>query len=160
MTKRLQVLKGHLGVEDKRPETIALEDEALRLRRSGSVDRSGRPVPAPQDGAAMSYLDVATALGRTESWAQRACAAALRREQAVGRELNFNLSFNGFRKFTSSELLDAGFNISVVAQRQGHTPEVLAKHCSKARMSAQRKAADHLGRVVHGNDVLEPIGQS
>ena len=160
VTKRLQILKGHLGVEDKRPETIALEDEALRLRRSGSVDRSGRPGPAPQDGAAMSYLDVATALGRTQAWAQRACAAALRREQAVGRELNFNLSFNGFRKFTSSELLDAGFNISVVAQRQGHTPEVLAKHYSKARMSAQRKAADHLGRVVHGADVLEPGGQS
>ena len=64
--------------------------------------------------------------------------------------MNFNLSFNGFRKFTSSELLDAGFNISVVAQRQGHGPEVLAKHYSKARVSAQRKAAEHLGNVVHG----------
>ena len=62
----------------------------------------------------------------------------------------FNLSFNGFRKFTSSELLDAGFNISVVAQRQGHGPEVLAKHYSQARMSARRRAANHLGRIVHG----------
>jgi hypothetical protein len=26
----------------------------------------------------------------------------------------------------------------------------LAKHYSKARLSAQRKAADHLGQVVHG----------
>ncbi len=54
------------------------------------------------------------------------------------------------RKFTSSELLDAGFNISMVAQRQGHGPQVLAKHYAKRRRSADRKAAEHLGRVVHG----------
>ncbi len=150
VTKRLAVLKGHLGVEDKRPETVALENEALRLRRSGTVDRSGRPGPEPMDGAAMSYDDIATKLGRTQMWARRACDSALRREQRAGPErVNFNLSFNGFRKFTSSELLDAGFNICVVVERQGHGPTVLAKHYSKARRSAQRKAADHLGRVVH-----------
>jgi intergrase/recombinase len=88
-------------------------------------------------------------------WARRACDAALRREHATGLDLNFNLSFNGFRKFTSSELLDAGFNISVVAQRQGHSPEVLAKHYTKARMSARRRAAEHLGSVVHGTHVDE-----
>ena len=151
VTTRLAVLKGHLGVEDKRPATVALEDEALRLRRGGSVDRSGRPGPRPTGGAAMSYDDIAKALGRTQMWARRACDAALRREQAAdGEHHEFNLSFNGFRKFTSSELLDAGFNISVVAQRQGHGPAVLAKHYSKARGSAQRRAAEHLGRVVHG----------
>lgn len=149
VTKRLQILKGHLGVEDKRPETIALEVEALRLRREGSVDRSGRPGPRPLDGAAMSYDDIAASLGRSQMWAKRACEAALRREQANVRR-DFNLSFNGLRKFTSSELLDAGFNLSVVAQRQGHGPEVLAKHYSKARLSARREAAQHLGRVVHG----------
>ena len=150
VTKRLQVLKGYLGVEDKKPETIALEDEALRLRRSGTVDRTGRRGPKPHGGAAMSYFDIAQTLGRTEMWARRACDAALRREHSAGFNLNFNLSFNGFRKFTSSELLDAGFNISVVAQRQGHSPEILAKHYSKARMSVRREAADHLGRIVHG----------
>lgn len=151
VTRRLQILKSYLGVEDKRPQTIALEDEALRLRRSGTVDRTGRRGPAPLDGAAMSYDDIAKALGRTQMWAKRAIAAAELREQAGRREpLSFNLSFNGFRKFTSNELLDAGFNISVVAQRQGHGPEVLAKHYSKARVSAQRKAAEHLGSVVHG----------
>lgn len=152
VTKRLQVLKGHLGVEDKRPETIALEDEALRLRRFGNVDRRGRRGPPPSDGNAMSYDDISAALGRTQMWARRACDAAIRREQSTGRDANFNLSFNGFRKFTSSELLDAGFNLNVVAQRQGHSPEVLTKHYSKARLSARRKAADHLGRVVHGSD--------
>ena len=151
VTKRLQVLKGHLGVEDKRPETIALEDEALRLRRFGAVDRSGRRGPAPLNGSAMSYEDIGESLSRSQMWARRACDASLRREEVAGPEVNFNLSFNGFRKFTSSELLDAGFNISVVAQRQGHGPQVLTKHYSKARMSARRKAADHLGRVVHGS---------
>jgi hypothetical protein len=48
-------------------------------------------------------------------------------------------------------LLDAGFNISVVAQRQGHGPQVLVKHYAKARRSADRKAAEHLGRVVDGS---------
>jgi integrase len=118
VTKRLQVLKAYMGVEDKRPETIALEDQALRLRRCGIVDRSGRPGPAPTNGAAMSYDDIGQALGRSQMWARRAYDAALRRESSAGTEgLSFNLSFNGFRKFTSSELLDAGFNISVVAQR-------------------------------------------
>lgn len=157
VTKRLQVLKGHVGVEDKRPETIELEDEALRLRRESAVDRSGRPGPPPRDGAAMSYDDIARKLGRTQMWAKRACEAALRREQA-GAQHDFNLSFNGLRKFTSSELLDAGFNLSVVAQRQGHGPEVLAKHYSKARLSARREAAAHLGRIVHGRS--EPTSTS
>jgi integrase len=157
VTKRLQELKGYVGLEDKRPETVALEDEALRLRRCGEVVRSGRPGPAPTEGAAMSYDDIAKALGRSQMWARRACDAALRREDSTSNgRLNFNLSFNGFRKFTSSELLDAGFNISVVAQRQGHGPQVLAKHYSKARLSAQRRAADHLGRVVHSS-VEDPV---
>jgi integrase len=154
VTKRLQVLKDHLGVDDKRPQTKALEDEALDLRRFGTVERNGRPGPPPKDGAAMSYADIGKALDRTEMWARRACDSALRRHQASGVERpDFSLSFIGLRKFTSSELLDAGFNISVVAQRQGHGPQVLAKHYSKARMSARRKAADHLGRVVHGTRV-------
>ena len=62
----------------------------------------------------------------------------------------FDGSILALRKFTSTELLDAGFNVSMVAQRQGHGPEVLVKHYAKARQSADRKAADHLGRVVHG----------
>ncbi len=151
VTKRLQVLKGHLGLEDKRPGTVELEDEALRLRRFGVVDRTGRPGPPPLDGAAMSYDDIATVLSRTQMWAKRACAAAERRERAAGElQLDFNLSFNGLRKFTSSELLDAGFNINVVAQRQGQGAEVLIKHYGKARGSARRRAAEHLGGVVHG----------
>ena len=49
VTKRVAVLKEHLGVADKRPETIALEDEALRLFRDEPVDRpAGRTGPSPK----------------------------------------------------------------------------------------------------------------
>jgi intergrase/recombinase len=80
-------------------------------------------------------------------------AAAERREQAKdsGRgDLDFDGSILALRKFTSSELLDAGFNVSVVAQRQGHGPQVLTRHYSKSRASSDKRAAEHLGRVVHG----------
>ncbi len=33
VTKQVAILKGHLGIEDNKPQTIELEDEALRLRR-------------------------------------------------------------------------------------------------------------------------------
>jgi hypothetical protein len=42
--------------------------------------------------------------------------------------------------------------ISMVAQRQGHGPQVLVKHYARSRPSADRKAAEHLGQVVHGLD--------
>jgi hypothetical protein len=64
----------------------------------------------------------------------------------------FDGSVIALRKFTSSELLDAGFNISAVAQRQGHGPQVLIKHYAKGRPSADRRAAEHLARVVYGGD--------
>ena len=35
-----------------------------------------------------------------------------------------------------------------VAERQGHSPQVLAKHYSKARRSADRRAAEHLDRLI------------
>jgi integrase len=150
-TKQVGVLKGHLGIEDKRPETIELEDEALRLRRLPPRPRPfGMTGPAPKGG--LSFREVGEQLGRSERWAAMAVEAAERREnaKAAGRgTMPFDGSILALRKFTSSELLDAGFNISMVAQRQGHGTQVLARHYSKARASSDRKAAEHLGRVVH-----------
>jgi integrase len=152
LTKRVAVLKGYLGIEEKSPEVAALEDEALRLRRSDPLPRSpGTPGPLPSGG--MSYREIARELDRSERWANLAVAAAERREQAIaaGRGgLDFDGSVLALRKFTSSELLDAGFNVSVVAQRQGHGPQVLTRHYSKSRASSDKLAAEHLGRVVHG----------
>jgi integrase len=152
LTKQVAVLKGHLGIERKDPEVIALEDEALQLRRSARASRpTGRPGPEPKGG--MSFRDIGTTLGRSERWASLAVAAAERREKASAArrpQLNFDGSILGLRKFTSSELLDAGFNLSVVAERQGHGTQVLTRHYSKSRASSDKRAAEHLGQAVHG----------
>jgi hypothetical protein len=90
-------------------------------------------------------------------------ASAGRREAAVraGTAEVFDGSIIALRKFTSSELLDDGFNLSAVAQRQGHGPQVLVKHYAKARPSADRKAAEHLGQVVHrGGSAATPSGKT
>jgi hypothetical protein len=76
---------------------------------------------APKGGR--SSREIGEALGRSERWAPMAVQAAERREQAkqAGLErIPFDGSIVALRRFTSSELLDAGFNISMVAQRQGH----------------------------------------
>jgi len=147
------VLKGYLGIENKRPEVVVLEDEALRLRRSSPPPRPrGKTGPLPNGG--MSFREIGQQLGRSEYWASLAVAAAERREhaEASGRPgLAFDGSILALRKFTSSELLDAGFNVSMVAQRQGHGPQILTRHYSKSRASSDKRAAEHLGRVVHGD---------
>ena len=99
----------------------------------------------------MSLAEIGERLGRSERWAMLAIRAAERREAAKerGLSLDFDGSIIALRKSTSSELLDAGFNISVVAHRQGHGPQVLVQHYSKRRRSAERKAVEHLGSVVH-----------
>ena len=152
LTKRVAVLKGYLGIEDKDRDVVALEDEALRLRRSTPPSRPA-PRPGPLPGGGLSYREIGAALGRSERWASLAVAAAERREHAQASDrgdLDFDGSILALRKFTSSELLDAGFNVSVVAQRQGHGTQVLTRHYSKSRASSDKRAAEHLGRVVHG----------
>jgi integrase len=150
VTKRVAVLKEHLGIADKRPATIVLEDQALALFRGERPQREpGRRGPNPK--GAFSFDEIGRRLDRTGQWARKAVASALRREAVaeIGDIDIFDGSILGLRKFTSSELLDAGFNIKVVANRQGHSPEVLVKHYSQSRRSAERKAAEHLGRLVH-----------
>ena len=89
----------------------------------------------------MSFPEIGRRLGRSEKWAWLAVAAAERREQAAAQgDIEwFDGSLLGLRKFTSSELLDSGFNIAVVAERQGHDPQVLANHYTKSRDSADRR---------------------
>jgi len=161
VTKQVAVLKGHLGIEDKLPETVEREQAALAMfRQPAEPRRPGRTGPSPKGGT--SYAEIASHFGRSERWAMLAVRAAIRREEAkkrFGGQLNFDGSILALRKFTSSELLDAGFNLSMVAQRQGHGPAVLTKHYAKSRPSADREAAEHLGRVVHGRTVGGQGGQ-
>lgn len=156
VTRRVAVLKEHLGIEDTRPEIAALENEALRLYRQRAVRVPGRTGPPPKGG--LSYRDIGAALGKSDRWAAAAVRSAERRESARAAYPNlrrFDGSILALRRFTSSELLDAGFNISMVAERQGHGPGVLARHYAKSRRSADRRAADHLGQVVHGRPATD-----
>jgi len=156
LTRRVARLKQHLGIEQKRPATVALEDEALRLFREQQQPRpAGRRGPTPKGG--MPLHEIGARLGRSERWAAMAVVSAQLREAASarGRKFDFDGSVLALRRFTSSELLDAGFNVSMVAQRQGHGPQVLTKHYAKSRRSADRRAAAHLGRVVYGQQSSE-----
>lgn len=151
-TKQVGRLKEQLGIEDKRPETIELENEALRLRRLPVGERPAeRPGPRPRGG--MSLEEIEKRLGRSTGWASRAVRSAERREAlaAEGKIEWFDGSIPALRRFTSTELVDVGFNIKMVAQRQGHSPEVLNKHYNRPRRAADRKAAEHLGRVIHSH---------
>lgn len=158
VTKRVAILKGHLGIARPRAETVALEDEALRLYRGERQSRAGRNGPEPR--GALSHAVIGRRLGRSERWVALAIANAERRESNGGSPSEpFDGSVLALRKFTSSELLDAGFSVSSVAGRQGHGPQVLVKHYGKRRKSADKKAAEHLGRVVHSK-THEPTSAS
>ncbi len=73
----------------------------------------------------------------------------LRKSLGAG-SLSFDATILAMRKWTSTELLDAGFNPSTVSGRQGHTVQVMLNNYSAHRASADQAAADHLGDIVHG----------
>jgi integrase len=64
---------------------------------------------------------------------------------------DFDATILALRKWSSSELMDAGFNPSAVSGRQGHTVQVMLHHYSTRRQSADRAAANHLGQKIHGS---------
>lgn len=72
----------------------------------------------------------------------------LRKALGIGRG-DFDATILAMRKWTSTELMDAGFNPSAISERQGHTVQVMLHHYSSRRRSADRAAADHLGQRVH-----------
>ena len=72
------------------------------------------------------------------------------RKQHRLSEGNFDATILALRKWTTSELMDAGFNPAAVSGRQGHTVQVMLHHYSTRRQSADKAAADHLGERIHG----------
>ena len=68
---------------------------------------------------------------------------------------SFDATILALRKWTTSELMDAGFNPAAVSGRQGHTVQVMLHHYSTRRQSADRAAAAHLGERVHGHQPVE-----
>lgn len=85
-TKQVAKLKEHLGISDKRPGTIALEDQALRLFRQPPKPRPpGRRGPPPKGG--MSYEEIGQSLGRSSHWVKKSLLSAERRESFATRDL-------------------------------------------------------------------------
>src|SRR3954454_15034200 len=65
-----------------------------------------------------------------------------RRMRAVRSQLGigpgeFDATILVLRKWTNTELMDAGFNPSAVSDRQGHTVQVMVHHYSSRRRSAR-----------------------
>ena len=79
----------------------------------------------------------------------------LRKEHGL-TDGSFDATILALRKWTSSELMDAGFNPSAVSGRQGHTVQVMLHHYSTRRQSADKAAADHLGQRIHGRGTVKP----
>ena len=76
--------------------------------------------------------------------------------KAIGlTEADFDATILAMRKWTSTELMDAGFNPSAVSERQGHTVQVMLTNYSSRRASADQAAADHLGSKVHRTKDLQ-----
>lgn len=73
----------------------------------------------------------------------------LRKEHGL-TDGSFDATILALRKWTTSELMDAGFNPAAVSGRQGHTVQVMLHHYSTRRQSADRAAAAHLGERIHG----------
>lgn len=91
VTKRVGVLKEHLGIANKRPETIEREDEALRLFRQEPARREpGQAGRNPVGG--LSYAAIGERCGRSERWAMLAIASAKRRE-ATGAHVSLDAVF-------------------------------------------------------------------
>ena len=93
-----------------------------------------------------------------------ACAAPLRPEFLTRRmrhlrkehnltDGSFDATILALRKWSTSELMDAGFNPAAVSGRQGHTAQVMLHHYSTRRQSADKAAANHLGNRVFGTGV-------
>ena len=69
---------------------------------------------------------------------------------------DFDATILALRRWTTTELMDAGFNPSAVSDRQGHTVQVMLHHYSSRRRSADQAAANHLGARVHRSTPTQP----
>ncbi len=62
LTKHVAVLKGYLGIESKRPDVLAIEHEALRLRRQPTRPRPAGMTARHPNGVCLSVRSVSTSV--------------------------------------------------------------------------------------------------
>jgi hypothetical protein len=151
VTRRVALLKEHLGIanNDRKRSPWRTRHDGCSAPAPGRdhLGSAAAPPPAECPTPRSASSSGAANAGRPS----RSPQPCLEKRPVRPRDDSPPLdgSILALRKFTSSELLDTGFNISLIAQRQGHGPQVLVKHYAKARSSVDRKAAEPLGRVVH-----------
>ena len=104
-------------------------------------------VTIPSDGFVFSLDPACQVPMRPELMTRR--MRQLRKRLGI-RADDFDATILALRKWTSSELMDAGFNPSTVSGRQGHSVQVMLHQYSTRRRSADCRAAEHLGARVHG----------
>ena len=126
----IELLSQHLAAMDERAEVFG--------------------VTIPPDGFVFSVDPACEVPMRPELMTRR--MRQLRKRLGIRAE-DFDATILALRKWTSSELMDAGFNPSTVSGRQGHSVQVMLHHYSTRRRSADQAAAEHLGARVHGTAV-------
>ena len=139
------------STKTKKSRVVSLDPATIAMLREHLAAMDARAglcrVIVPDDGFVFS-LDVLCALPmRPELMTRR--MRQLRAKLGIGPG-EFDATILALRKWTSSELMDAGFNPSTVSGRQGHTVQVMLHHYSSRRRSADQAAAAHLGERVLG----------
>lgn len=133
--------------------TIKLDDATISFLRSHLAEMDERAESCGEtvspDGYVFSFEPDCARPMRPELMTKR--TARLRKQLGI-TDADFNATILAMRKWTSTELMDAGFNPSAVSGRQGHTVQVMLNNYSSRRASADQAAADHLGSKVHQTD--------
>lgn len=142
-------------LEDKPTKThdtrlVRLDNATVDFLRNHleAMDERARSLgfTVPDDGFVFSLEPNCTRPMRPELMTRR----MRRLRKSLGRDsLDFDATILAMRKWTTTELMDAGFNPSTVSGRQGHTVQVMLTNYSSRRASADQAAADHLGAAVH-----------
>ncbi len=141
-------------VEDKatknhQSRTIRVDAETVAFLRSHLQEMDERAAicgtTVAADGYVFSLDPTCASPMRPELMTRRMRAL---RTQLDLTEAHFDANIIAMRKWTSTELMDAGFNPSAVSGRQGHTVQVMLNNYSSRRTSADQAAADHLGAKV------------
>jgi integrase len=143
----------------QRSRIVALDGGTVEMLRGHLIEMDRRAelcgVEVMPDGFVFSLNPSCAELMRPEFMTRR--MRELRKELGIGSG-DFDATILALRKWTSTELLDAGFNPSAISGRQGHNVQVMLHHYSSRQRSADQAAADHLGsRLRRAGQVATPI---
>ena len=146
----------HKSTKTRQSRVVSLDPATVEFLRGHHVAMDKRAAEVGEtiadDGFVFSLDPDCAGPMRPEFMTRR--MRVLRKRLGIGPG-EFDATILAMRKWTSTELMDAGFNPSAVSGRQGHTVQVMLGHYSSRRRSADQAAANHLGSKVHHRDSEE-----